>query len=156
MTHLCFSAKNITFWQGWEFSHRFPERIARFLPKNERMTIPSKKNKRFAHSLIFGERPEPKRSFLVSDLSDSLIFSERPERFTHICSFIMSDLRELLTVALLTWATCAICHTVTHSFFSSFFIFTAHQGPLQNLVQRLGFGAALSTRILAHQGSRAW
>ena len=28
--------------------------------------------------------------------------------------------------------------------------------PLQNLVQRLGFGAPLSPRILAHQGCRAW
>ena len=49
-----------------------------------------KKNKRFAHSLIFGERPEGFAhggSFLVSDLSDfltSLIFGERPERFAHI------------------------------------------------------------------------
>ena len=41
-------------------------------------------------SLIFGERPEQishGRSFLVSDLSDSLtllIFGDRPEQFTHI------------------------------------------------------------------------
>ena len=29
--------------QGWEISHRFSERIARFLPKNERMSDCSKK-----------------------------------------------------------------------------------------------------------------
>ena len=38
---------------GWEFAHKFSERIARFLPKNER----------FAHD----------RSFVLSDLSDSLM-----------------------------------------------------------------------------------
>ena len=62
--------------QGWEFAHRFSERIARFLPKNERMSDLLKK---MSDSLI--------QSFLVSDLSDSLtllIFCERPERFTHI------------------------------------------------------------------------
>ena len=47
--------------QGWEFAHRFSERIARFLPKNERMSDLLKK---MSDSLI--------RSFLVSDLSDSL------------------------------------------------------------------------------------
>ena len=30
--------------QGWEFAHRFSERIARFLPKNERMSDLLKKN----------------------------------------------------------------------------------------------------------------
>ena len=76
--------------QGWEFTHQFSKRIARFLPKNERM---SNSLKKMSDSLI--------RSFLVSDLSDSLtiahflwatwgnrsfllIFGERPERFTHI------------------------------------------------------------------------
>ena len=49
------------FQQGWEFAHRFFERIARFLPKNEQMSYLLKK---MSDSLI--------RSFLVSDLSDSL------------------------------------------------------------------------------------
>ena len=47
--------------QGWEFAHRFSERIARFLRKNEQMSDLLKKT---SNSLI--------RSFLVSDLSDSL------------------------------------------------------------------------------------
>ena len=48
-----------------------------FLPKNERMSD-SLKNERFAHLLIFGERPE---------------------RFTHDCSFLMSNLSKSLMVA---------------------------------------------------------
>ena len=58
----------ITQIQGWEFTHRFSERIARFLPKNER--VRDSRNK-MSDSLI--------RSFLVSDLSNlltSLIFGE--------------------------------------------------------------------------------
>ena len=47
--------------QGWEFAHRFSERIARFLPKNERMSDSLKK---MSDSLIC--------SFLVSNLSNSL------------------------------------------------------------------------------------
>ena len=47
--------------QGWKFAHRFSKRIARFLPKNERMSDSLKK---MSDSLIC--------SFLVSDLSDSL------------------------------------------------------------------------------------
>ena len=59
--------------QGWEFTHRFSERIARFLSKNEQF---AQKNERFTHSLIFGERPERfahDRSFPLSNLSKSLI-----------------------------------------------------------------------------------
>ena len=48
-------------FQSWEFAHRISERIACFLPKNERMSDSLKK---MSHSLI--------RSFLVSDLSESL------------------------------------------------------------------------------------
>ena len=68
--------------QGWEFSHRCSEQIARFLRKNERM---SNSLKITSDSLIFGERPERiahGRSFLVTDLSNlltSLIFGERPD-----------------------------------------------------------------------------
>ena len=61
--------------QGWEFAHQFSKRIARFLPKNERMSD-SLKNERFAHLLIFGEQPERFAhgcSFPLSDLSDSLM-----------------------------------------------------------------------------------
>ena len=47
--------------QGWEFAHRFSEQITRFLPKNVGMSDSLKK---MSDSLI--------RSFLVSDLSDSL------------------------------------------------------------------------------------
>ena len=66
--------------QGGEFAHRFSTRIARFLPKNEKMSDLLKK---MNDSLIC--------SFLVSDLSDlltSLIFGERPERFAHITYLI--------------------------------------------------------------------
>ena len=49
--------KKILDCQGWEFAHRFSERIARFLPKNERMSNWLKKT---SDLLIF--------SFLVSDL----------------------------------------------------------------------------------------
>ena len=52
--------KNIDY-QDWEFPHRFSERIAHFLPKNERMSDSLKK---MSNSLI--------HSFLVSNLSDSL------------------------------------------------------------------------------------
>ena len=45
--------------QGWEFASRFSERIACFLPKNERMS------KKISNSLI--------RSFHQSDLSKSLM-----------------------------------------------------------------------------------
>ena len=87
--------------QGWEFAHRFSERIALFLPKNEQMSDSLKKRviHSFAHfwcstwaicspSLISSEQPEriahgrsfwwatwaivSHRSFLVSNLSNSL------------------------------------------------------------------------------------
>ena len=61
-----------------------------FCQKNERM---SNLLKKVSNSLI--------RSFLVSDLSDSLMdahfFGERPERFAHSRSFLVSDLSDLLT-----------------------------------------------------------
>ena len=41
--------------------------------------------------------------------SQSLIFHEWPERFAHGCSFDMSDLIDLLTVAHLSWAISANC-----------------------------------------------
>ena len=71
--------------QGWEFAHRFSECISRFLPKNEQMSDSLKK---ISDSLI--------RSFLVSDLSDSLISFERPKRIAHGHSFLVSDLSDLL------------------------------------------------------------
>ena len=52
------------FSQGWEFAHRFSERIACFLREYERMSDLLKKT---SNSLI--------RSFLVSDLSDSLMIA---------------------------------------------------------------------------------
>ena len=81
------------FLQGWEFAHRYSERIARYLPKNEQMSDSLKK---MSNSLIC--------SFLVSNLSDSLtiahflwvtwanrswslILGEQPERFAHIAHF---------------------------------------------------------------------
>ena len=69
------------YFQGWEFAHRFSERIARFWPKNERMIDSLKKN------------------------SNSLIFGERPERFAYDRSFPQSDLSESLMVAHFWWAT---------------------------------------------------
>ena len=70
--------------KGVEFSHRFSEQIARFLQKKEQMNDSLKKT------------------------SDSLIFSERPERFPHVRSFLVSDLSESLMVAHFWWATWAI------------------------------------------------
>ena len=61
--------------QGWEFAHLFSERIARFLSKSEQMSDSLKK------------------------VSNLLIFGERPERFAHDRSFLVSDLSESLTVA---------------------------------------------------------
>ena len=64
--------------QGWEFTHLFSKRIARFAKK---WAIAQKTS----DSLIFGERPEQipyGRSFLVSSLRDLLtliIFGERPD-----------------------------------------------------------------------------
>ena len=75
--------------QGWEFAHLIPERIARFLSKNEQMSDSLKK---MIHSLI--------RSFLVSEMSDSLtalISSERPEQIAHGCSFLVSQMSDSLT-----------------------------------------------------------
>ena len=92
--------------QGWEFAHRFSERITRFLRKNERMSNSLKKTEQCAHFwwatwanrsglLIYGEQPErfaniahlrwatwaicSHRSFLVSNLSNWLIFLIKKE-----------------------------------------------------------------------------
>ena len=67
---------------------------------NERF---ARKNKRFTHSLIFGEQPERFAhgcSFLVRDLSNlltSLIFGEQPERFAHIAQGKWAIVSESLT-----------------------------------------------------------
>ena len=85
---------HMTIYQGWEFAHWISKRIALFLPKNERM---SDLLKAMSDSLI--------RSFLMSDLSDSLmiahflwanwanhswllIFGEQPERYANITHLI--------------------------------------------------------------------
>ena len=57
-------------WQGWEFPHRFSERIAPFLPKNEQI---AQKNEQFTHSLIYGERFAHDRSFPLSNVSELLM-----------------------------------------------------------------------------------
>ena len=62
--------------QGWEFAHLISERIARLCPK-------------MSDSLI--------RSFLVSNLSNSLISFERLERIAHGRSFFMSKMSDSLT-----------------------------------------------------------
>ena len=89
IAHDTLSHKGRSIWvgifKGWEFAHLFSERIARFLPKSERMSD-SLKSERFAHPLIFGELPE---------------------RFAQVCSFPLSDLSESLTVAHFWWATWA-------------------------------------------------
>ena len=67
--------KLLSYSQGWEFAHRFSERIAHFLRKMSKLAIRSK-NEQFAQSLIFGERPEGfahGRSFLVNNLNESLM-----------------------------------------------------------------------------------
>ena len=90
----------------------------------------------YAH-LIFGERPEQlahiayfwwatwaihsnrllqKKKFkhtkkynFFEEIAHLLIYHEQPERIAHGCSFVMSDLSDSLMVALLLWATWAIC-----------------------------------------------
>ena len=54
------------------------------------------------------------RSFVLSNLSESLTFAhmpwhERSERFAHSCSLVMSDLSKLLTFAHMPRAIWAIC-----------------------------------------------
>ena len=70
--------------QGWEFAHRFSERIARFLPKNERMSDLLKKMsdllKKMSDLLI--------PSFLVSDLSDSLTLLTKKEGMSDLLIFL--------------------------------------------------------------------
>ena len=68
--------------QGWEFTHWFPERIARFLRKNEQMSDLLKKTS----DLL---KKQAIRSFFVSNLSNSA--------FAHGCSFLVSDLSKSLT-----------------------------------------------------------
>ena len=67
------------FMQGWEFAHRFSERIARFLPKNEWMS--ESQQNRAIHSFA--------NFWWVTwaICSQSLIFGERPERYAHIAHF---------------------------------------------------------------------
>ena len=62
--------------QGWEFAHRFSERITRFLRKNEQMSDSLKK---MSDSLL--------RSFLVSDLSDSLTLLTKKEEMSDSLNF---------------------------------------------------------------------
>ena len=81
------SCKSYTYYkQGWEFAHRFSERIARFLRKNERMSDSLKKT---SNSLI--------SSFLVSDLSKSLMVAHIWWATWANCSFLVSDLSDSLT-----------------------------------------------------------
>ena len=96
-------------FQGWEFAHRFSERITRFFPKMSEWAIRSKKKSdslicsflvsnlmRFAH-----DRPFPLR-----DLSESLMFSHFWWATWASCShrsFPLSDLSDLLTVSHLSW-----------------------------------------------------
>ena len=44
----------------------------------------------------------------TEQFSNSLFYHERPEQIAHNRTFVMSDLSDLLTVALLTWATWGI------------------------------------------------
>ena len=71
--------------KGWEFAHLISERIARFLPKNERM---SDLLKTMCDSLI--------RSFLVSDLSASLTIAHFLWAMWANCSFDLSKMSDSL------------------------------------------------------------
>ena len=78
-----------------------------FSPKNEQMSDSLKKNERFTHLLIFGERPERfahDRSFPLSDLSESLMVAHFWWVTWAICShrsFLVSNLSDLLTSLIL-------------------------------------------------------
>ena len=79
----------VILYQGWEFAHRFPERITRLLQKMSKWAIRSKIRaiRSFAQ---FWWGTWAIRSW-------SLIFGERPEWIAHGCSFLVSDLRNWLT-----------------------------------------------------------
>ena len=111
------SSKNSTPRQDWEFAHRFfwANRSSVFLSKsligfsvqiahyfakkwgNEQFA--QKKTERFAH---FWWATWAIYSWL-------LILGEQPERIAHSRTFFVSNLSDLLTVALLSWATWRIC-----------------------------------------------
>ena len=129
--------------QGWEFAHRFSEQIARFLQKNERRNESIKKTSDSLNcSFLVSNLSDLLTSLIKKEgMSDLLIFfyvqkTYQKIRFiilvkffwanpsfahlswvtwgiAHGRSFVMSDLSNSLTVALLTWATWAIC-SVTH------------------------------------------
>ena len=132
--------------QGWEFAHRFFQRITRFCEKKSKWANRSK-NELFTNLLIFGERFAHSCSFLVSNLLTVTHCSEQSDRsshcslkrgseptlvflnlqkyyfiqkffsnslrknkwFAHGCSFLVSNLSDSLTVALLSWAIWANC-----------------------------------------------
>ena len=61
---------NVSYHQGWEFAHRFSVQIARFLPKNVRM---SDSLKNMSDSLKKMSDSLKKMSDLLKKISDSLI-----------------------------------------------------------------------------------
>ena len=86
-------------------------------------------------SLVFWEKMS-KWAIHSKKMSDSLIFGERPERFLHSCSFLVSDLSDLLTVAHFWWAT-----WVNHSHRS--FLVSDLSDSLKSLFKKEGMSKSL-------------
>ena len=80
------SIKTVKNVQKIQFYSNYFEQIAYFLWAKEKNDRFAKKTEWFAHSLFC---------------------AEQPVQITHICSFVMSNLSDLLTVAPLSWATWA-------------------------------------------------
>ena len=67
----------------------------------------SPKKREWGNRSFFKLKTYKKISFIFfcqKCLSELLIYHERPKGFAHGCSFVMSDLRDSLTVAHLSWA----------------------------------------------------
>ena len=92
----------------------------------------------WANCLFFAKKWANERFAQKNEwLAHSLIFGEQPERFTHGCSFLVSNLSKSLMVAHFWWATCVI--RSHHSFLVSILInsltsLTKNEGMSESLI----------------------
>ena len=97
--------------QGWEFAHRFSERIARFLQKNERMSDSLKKTSDLLTSLIKKEGMSELVVFL--NLQKTYLKAKNTILVQKLWAnrsflWVKEQMSDSLMAALLTWATWAI------------------------------------------------
>ena len=90
-----------TVQQGWEFAHRFSERIALFCPKMSEWAIRSKKLAIHSFTHFWWVTWAIRSQLLIS--------SDQCEGIAHGRSFLVNDLSDLLTISHFWWATWAIC-----------------------------------------------